>query len=202
MAKLDISVKATVRRMLIQYPSLFQDKSDCFNHLFLTLGGGYDWHKGALVDRDPKRTDEPYWADESGVPSNDWERTGSELLNEAVRKMRAYNARKENHQVRFVLDNFDDLFDQHLEMFRRPYPFDKEYCNLLRMPENVKPDWRQACLETTYALIATIIDRERDIFNTNKAMSLVREFRGRCFPDHDKVAGKLYKALKDAEIVE
>jgi len=44
------SVRDTVQYQLMRYPSLYQNRSDCFIHLFLTGGNGYFWLNGELID--------------------------------------------------------------------------------------------------------------------------------------------------------
>lgn len=42
----------TLQFMMDFYPELFPSRKHCPNHLFCSIGNGYDWRKGELVDRD------------------------------------------------------------------------------------------------------------------------------------------------------
>ncbi len=42
----------TLQFMMDFYPELFPSRKHCLNHLFCSIGNGYDWRKGELVDRD------------------------------------------------------------------------------------------------------------------------------------------------------
>ena len=45
-----MTVKDTVTKSLLEYPLLFLNSLDVYNHLFCTIGNGYDWIDGELVD--------------------------------------------------------------------------------------------------------------------------------------------------------
>ena len=45
-----MNIDDTVRNMLLTYPGLFMNRLDTYNHLFCTLGGGYEWINGELID--------------------------------------------------------------------------------------------------------------------------------------------------------
>lgn len=42
----------TIKCCLIYYPNLFSNRADVLNHLFLTVGNGYEWVNGELVYKD------------------------------------------------------------------------------------------------------------------------------------------------------
>lgn len=44
-------VDSHIKRMMLQYPTLFKTRRDCLAHLFLVNGNGYDWDEnGCLVE--------------------------------------------------------------------------------------------------------------------------------------------------------
>lgn len=45
-----MKLELTIQKMFNDYPSLFKERADCLNHLFCTIGNGYDWENGELVD--------------------------------------------------------------------------------------------------------------------------------------------------------
>lgn len=45
-----MTLKNTVRNMIIAYPTLFRNALEAYNHLFCVIGNGYEWKNGQLVD--------------------------------------------------------------------------------------------------------------------------------------------------------
>ena len=45
----------TLQFMADFYPSIFPTRKHCLNHLFCTIGNGYRWVKGELVEDDDKK---------------------------------------------------------------------------------------------------------------------------------------------------
>ena len=180
-----VTVKATVRRMLIQYPSLFKDKGDCFSHLFLTIGNGYDWTDGCLVDRF-STDDEPRWADESGDPGPH-ERELSPEIDAMLRPQRIFHAKRENNQVRFVMENFEGIWNEPMMYLHDPYPA-CEYSALFNMPDDVQPDWLKACNDTSRALNMWLHNwsLSRSAEGMERMATMNRAFREKHFSDEDK----------------
>lgn len=48
----------TLQFMMDFYPELFPSRKHYLNHLFCTIGNGYDWRKGELVDSQKERPEE------------------------------------------------------------------------------------------------------------------------------------------------
>lgn len=44
-----MNVELTIQKMFDDYPTLYKERADCLNHLFCTIGNGYDWQNGELV---------------------------------------------------------------------------------------------------------------------------------------------------------
>ena len=54
-----MNIELTIQNMFDEYPTLFKERADCLNHLFCTIGNGYEWVNGELVgDGDNDFTDE------------------------------------------------------------------------------------------------------------------------------------------------
>ena len=49
-----MTVKDTIKSMIIMYPRLFPTKLSVYDHLFLTNGNGYRWENGELISEDDK----------------------------------------------------------------------------------------------------------------------------------------------------
>lgn len=44
-----MNVELTIQKMFDSYPTLFKERADCLNHLFCTIGNGYEWVNGELI---------------------------------------------------------------------------------------------------------------------------------------------------------
>lgn len=49
-----MTFEKTLQSMFDHYPGLFQERSDCLDHLFCVIGNGFEWVNGELVDGDIK----------------------------------------------------------------------------------------------------------------------------------------------------
>ena len=47
-----MTVETTVQWMFDHYPDLYSTREECFDHLFCTIGNGYEWKWGQLVYHD------------------------------------------------------------------------------------------------------------------------------------------------------
>ena len=47
-----MTVETTVQEMFDRYPLMYSTREECFDHLFCTIGNGYEWKRGQLVYRD------------------------------------------------------------------------------------------------------------------------------------------------------
>ena len=45
-----MNVELTIQNMFDKYPTLFKERADCLDHLFCTIGNGFEWVDGELVD--------------------------------------------------------------------------------------------------------------------------------------------------------
>lgn len=45
-----MNVELTIQEMFDSYPTLFKERADCLDHLFLVIGNGYEWVNGELVE--------------------------------------------------------------------------------------------------------------------------------------------------------
>lgn len=142
-----LTVRQVVFRSLIKYPMLFKTKGDVFEHLFLSIGNGYEWENGGLVEVcDALKDDEPCWADENYDGSKD-----SDFIREVMQRHHVLDARRQNNRIQFVLDNFDAIFDEPVRL-ENCHHAESDYCRLYHMPEDVRDDWKIACDQTSHAL--------------------------------------------------
>ena len=152
------SVRDTVLRMLTEFPSLFTSKADCYRHLFLVNGNGYDWVDGELVSWSSKSG--PDFKDEDAAMVEHAEKFGlipnyrknfGKEENEYVR----LETRRNNMNIQFALDNIDMIMRSEMVMFGSGSTIHYSgwnYCKLMQVPEDVKPDWLEVVNEVRSAL--------------------------------------------------
>lgn len=44
-----MNVELTIQEMFDSDPELFKERADCLDHLFCTIGNGYEWVNGELI---------------------------------------------------------------------------------------------------------------------------------------------------------
>ena len=47
-----MTIKDTIKSIIIMFPGLYSTKLSVYNHLFLTNGNGYRWENGELISED------------------------------------------------------------------------------------------------------------------------------------------------------
>lgn len=150
------TVKDTVLRMMTEYPSLFPTKSDCYNHLFIVIGNGYDWVDGELVD-DSNYVDNTFKLeeDEDEVVKEEADRYAKMGLPEdrlqAVIDRARLDFRLNKMRIQFALDNIDLIMQDNV-FFQKPYPYSTNYSRVNNYPDDIKADWKEAIDETWSAL--------------------------------------------------
>ncbi len=157
------SVRDEVLQMLTEYPSLFQDKSACFSHLFLTNGNGYNWVDGELVSIDSDKSG-PDFKDEDEVIREQIEKYGEitnykQLLGKELYGYIRLETRKHNLLIQFAIDNIDLIMESEMISFHSGssiYYSGWDYCKLMQVPEDVKEDWLQAVNDCRSALVSFV----------------------------------------------
>ena len=122
------------------YPDLFPTRQHCLNHLFCTVGNGYEWKDGELVCEDflSKR----YEMKEEIVYAKSWH----ENLFETRRR------------IELDLARLDKNYKPNPKYFHNWYPLYREYAYLYNYPSNIKPDWLKILNECKQMLIADGIE--------------------------------------------
>lgn len=128
--------ESTIRRCLWSYPTLFQSRTDVLRHLFLTIGGGYEWDGGDLVsvfpeDRDDKPSSEVY-VDPERFPG-----TYDDLRAERDEEYRA--VRSDIERAATTRGPLKDKLGHH--------SFSRGYSYLWNSPEDISPEWAEALAE-------------------------------------------------------
>ena len=108
----------TLQFMADFYPSIFPTRKHCLNHLFCTIGNGYRWVKGELVEDDDKKY-KPVRKAEFEDERDWWVRYRFEL---------------EMHEETGKRINPDYFFE-----WSQP---SREYSYIYHFPKNIRPDWK------------------------------------------------------------
>lgn len=157
-----MTLELTIQEMFNKFPGLFKERSDCLDHLFCTIGNGYDWKDGELV----------YGCYGCGYDDNSFDEASLEscLVNGkafqhnklSLRAEAIYYAKK--HKMERDQEEFDPefqaMFDEADKKYFNSLPDDvyhkrpREqrwyfylggYCTrhayLFNYPEDIKPDW-------------------------------------------------------------
>jgi len=102
------------------YPDLYQERFECLNHVFFTIGNGQEWKKGELI-------------------SPEYNKSYIAQLDETGRAVQ----RKESELHRKV-KNFSKTHP-HLQSSKW-YPF-CGYSKIFNLPKNIKKDWEDGAME-------------------------------------------------------
>lgn len=179
-----MTVKDTIKQSLLMYPSLFKNKLDVYNQLFLTNGNGYHWLNGELV------SDSDYEYIEGTEYDVDYNRPKPFSTELAIHKLfekviKNYTNVEyldliedtlenkaavistlltNNHTLKRLKDNVIQVLPENIEKamndmsVRYPkkddilsdrtflYPLCK-YADILNLPDDMKPDWKEAVKE-------------------------------------------------------
>lgn len=171
-----MTVKDTVINCLRRFPALNRNKADVFDHLFLTVGNGYEWINGELV----------YWKDEERYVINIETAIQKCLFNEHTEFITThmiksklndfmYDCLEEDNEnvlclniddtAQKILDRLNSTKATSMEYISRILRSDEEYYKQLWMhnesdfydisgyskicniPDNITDDWKEAIIE-------------------------------------------------------
>jgi len=138
------------------YPTLYQERFQCLDHLFFTIGNGYDWKNGELFSEEHN-----YIAEFSGEGAI----IGYKLIENYVAQLdedeRAIQRNKiESNKLK------QNLARIHPHLFIKWYPLSK-YSRIFSLPKNVKKDWEEGALEAIQ-----LYQEDGNIFKLNGKLSL------------------------------
>lgn len=128
-------LEETIQEMYDKYPILFQNRSDCLDHLFCVIGNGYEWNDGELISCDRKKYKYNSYEDEYEFDYID--NTPVKLKGDNKAKQTIYSEEyfKLNEKYKF-----------------KWYPI-CEYSKVINYPSNIKEDWLNGINEVKEMLI-------------------------------------------------
>lgn len=169
-----MTLEQTIQSMYDGYPTLFKERADCLNHLFCTIGNGYEWVNGELVDG--KDTDDDYikhleseFVDGKAFQHNKYSLRDDYLANDFIAR-RFRNADDEHFTVEDrvyeILSEPDDVYYEE-PIRRKRWSFYlqgyTEFERIRNIPEDIRSDWaegvrecKELLLEDGYDLVTPI----------------------------------------------
>lgn len=135
-----MTAENTLQCMMDFYPELFPTRQRALDHLFCTIGNGYEWVKGELVCDDDifnRYEMKGQISRASGRYEDDFER---------YRKFALERAKN------------DPNFKPNPRYSHSWYPLSKQYSFLYDYPDDIKPDWLAILNECKEMLIADGIE--------------------------------------------
>jgi hypothetical protein len=115
----------TLQFMMDFYPTIFFNRQKCLDHLFCTIGNGYAWRNGELVDI---------------------------FTDEYLLRWGLLHPIKKAKQSEFCYQNesMDKMYIRKFEetgkKYRRWYPL-SEYSKILNLPKNITQEWLELAKE-------------------------------------------------------
>ena len=122
-----MTVETTIQRMFDRYPDLFSDRKECLNHLFCVIGNGYEWKRGQIVECGEDEEIEPFIIEEE---NKDYE-VKHPKAEQSKENLARWNDRKALYPMAYEF---------------KWYPL-CEFSLINNIPDDAKPDWREAAEE-------------------------------------------------------
>lgn len=136
-------VEDTLQYMADFYPDIFPTRKHCLDHLFCTIGNGFKWVDGELVDNDNKY--EKRYKLRKPIKKAEF-----------LREEHWYQMNKFYHDLYKLNEKQKIPMKYDFEW----YPLSKKYSALFTYPKDIKPDWKALLEECKQMLIADGVDIE------------------------------------------
>jgi hypothetical protein len=161
-----MNLEKTIQAAFDHYPDLFQERKQVLDHLFCTIGNGFDWIDGELIE------------DEELVPINPLDENGKAKqyhiitkreARESLYKMIIADKRALEMWNTIILKDGQTLEEKLLspkEDDNEPeyvsnqsiYPLCKKYSKLFNYPSDIKPDWLEGIKEMFEYIITNVFE--------------------------------------------
>lgn len=155
-----MTIKDTIKSMIIMCPRLFSTKLSVYDHLFLTNGNGYRWENGELISAD----DEENCSIEDGLETLFNDELQYSLLKGYLNTtpdsedIINYFKRRNNEKLKLakVIINYEKIINEKLHISDKEelYPLCK-YSKILNIPDDVKDDWKDAIKEFIHYIMTS-----------------------------------------------
>jgi hypothetical protein len=135
-----MTVETTLQDMFDNYPKLFATRQECFNHLFMTVGCGYDWMFGQLVISGQYNKE---------IHDEDYLNPKAVKAEQSIKNIKMKN--KIDKEL-YEFNRMEALEEDGIDI--GPYDPNKRHwseistsSNILNIPDDIKPDWKAAVEE-------------------------------------------------------
>lgn len=148
-----MTVERTIQAMYDHFPGLFKDRADCYNQLFCTIGNGYEWIDGELIDtcapvvpQHPLKDGKAYQYQKLSLRQT----VEYYLRRAAARNSKPYVAPEDLEAIP------DDVYHERPRKERWYFHqagLCRDFAYLFNYPEEIKPDWKEAIEECRQMLL-------------------------------------------------
>lgn len=141
-----MTVETTLQDMYNNYPTLFSNRQECYNHLFCTNGNGYVWKWGQIVEDvyGLKDMEEIHVDDYKNPKTREAKQTEENIKMKQDMDRDIHNCLRDCD----IEDGHEDPGEYNPNKHHW-YPLCK-YALILNIPDDIKPDWKRAvdeCIE-------------------------------------------------------
>ena len=155
-----MTVKDTIKSIIITCPILYPTKLSAYNHLFLTIGNGYRWKNGELISEDDEENCSIEDALEALFNKESQYDVLKSLLDDTTNSEVIINylkrRNKKNLELAKVIVNCEKIINEKLYITNEEilYPL-CEYSRILNIPDDIKDDWKDAIKEFLYFIMTS-----------------------------------------------
>lgn len=139
------TVETTVRKSILSFPSLYNNRSAVFEFLFTVAGNGCKWVNGELVSDDLDQSN--HWTREAALADGEKNLWGD--MHPEV--------------AQFIIERFEREYDRYEQIISEvdqrsqgniAFTWENRRANhlLMNVPADIKPDWAQAVAEAWAAI--------------------------------------------------
>lgn len=175
-----MTLELTIQDMFDRYPGLFKDRSDCLNHLFCTIGNGYEWRNGELCSDENCSSERKKDLNLHLVNGKAYQHNKLSLRAEAMYYAEMRKNKNENEYpdaIQKELDKADEkyfnslpdnVYHKHPRVQRWSFylaGYCVEFAKLFNYPPDIKQDWLAGIAECKRMLIEDGYDPEHPMQN-------------------------------------
>lgn len=147
-----MTIKDTIKSMIIMFPGLCPTKLSVYNHLFLTNGNGFRWKNGELISKNSEKNcsiEDGLEALFNGQLQYDFLKDYLNITTDSEDIINYFKRRnKEKLELAKVIINYEKITNEKLYLTNKEelYPLSK-YSKILNIPDDIKDDWKDAIKE-------------------------------------------------------
>lgn len=157
-----MTFEQTIQAMYDHYPCLFQDRADCLNHLFCTIGNGTTWNNGELVD---PTLQAPVHQLTNGKAKQYQQLTLRDqariYLQTTECKPQCLQTINTEEYLKTIPDDRHHRKPRSQRWYFRKAGICTDYAQLFNVPTDIKPDWKSGIHECIQLLVEDGFPKEK-----------------------------------------